>query len=82
MQLAADNTCRLFGSPQRPAVCGRFEPSGDVCGTDTEDALRRLHTLEVLTAQLIASKQRTTDTRGDKLEVAHDAAETLGCARV
>ncbi len=50
VQLAADNTCRLFGSPQRPAVCGRFDPGDEVCGTDADDALRRLHTLEALTA--------------------------------
>lgn len=41
--------CRLFGSPQRPAVCGSLQPSDAMCGTDRAHALAWLHALEAMT---------------------------------
>ncbi len=38
--------CRLFGQPERPAVCGSLPPSAEMCGTTREHALHYLHTLE------------------------------------
>jgi hypothetical protein len=50
VQLAADNTCRLFGLPERPLVCARLRPEPEMCGSSAEEALLRLAELERLTA--------------------------------
>jgi hypothetical protein len=42
--------CKLFNSPQRPAVCMRFQASQDACGENFVDAMQQLQTLERLTA--------------------------------
>lgn len=49
VQLTVDNRCALFGKPDRPAVCVRFQPSPAMCGASREQALIYLSTLEVLT---------------------------------
>lgn len=46
VQLTADNRCRLFGDPRRPAVCASLRPSGEMCGTSDGEALERLTFLE------------------------------------
>lgn len=38
--------CRLFGRPERPAVCSSLPPSPDMCGDSREQALRWLTRLE------------------------------------
>jgi uncharacterized protein len=45
-QLTADNRCRLFGLPERPAVCGRLQPSLEMCGASAAEALAHLTQLE------------------------------------
>lgn len=50
VQLTEDNRCRLFGKPERPAVCSRLKPSYEMCGTTDEEATIWLTTLEQLTA--------------------------------
>lgn len=50
MQLDEHNLCRLFGSPQRPAVCSRFAADPAVCGASAEEAVRLLGEWERLTA--------------------------------
>ena len=50
VQLTADNHCRLFGRPERPAVCVSLRPTEDMCGQTNEEALLRLTVLERLTA--------------------------------
>lgn len=45
-QLDDDNRCRLFGRPERPAVCGSLPPSEEMCGDSREQALRWLGWLE------------------------------------
>ncbi len=50
VQLAADNRCRLFGQPQRPAVCIGFRPAPDCCGSTRAQALAHLNRLEHETA--------------------------------
>lgn len=50
MQLTDDNRCKLYGMPERPAVCTRLKPSPEMCGGTTQDAMRYLTLLEQLTA--------------------------------
>lgn len=49
VQLTEDNRCRLFGSPERPAVCSRLRPAAEMCGRTAEEALTYLGTLEAAT---------------------------------
>ena len=41
--------CRLFGRPERPAVCASLQPSREMCGADAEAALAWLTRLEQAT---------------------------------
>lgn len=38
--------CRLFGLPERPAVCASLPPSPEMCGTSRTQALLFLERLE------------------------------------
>ncbi len=42
--------CNLFGHPERPEVCGRFQAEPETCGETRRQALERLTRLERLTA--------------------------------
>lgn len=50
VQLDERDGCRLFGRPERPAVCGGLKPSSEMCGQTREYALQFLGRLERLTA--------------------------------
>ena len=50
VQLDSKNRCRLFGSPDRPAVCTSLRPGEEMCGRSAEEALRRLEELERMTS--------------------------------
>jgi uncharacterized protein len=50
IQLDKENRCRLFGRPERPAVCGGLQPQAEMCGDSREHALVWLRRLESLTA--------------------------------
>jgi hypothetical protein len=50
VQLDDANACRIFGQPDRPAVCGQLAPSAEMCGTGRTQALLYLARLETLTA--------------------------------
>ena len=50
VQLDEALRCRLFGRPERPAVCGGLQPSADMCGSGRDDALAWLGRLERDTA--------------------------------
>ena len=50
IQLDDANRCRLFGQPERPAVCGGLQPQPEMCGDSREQALVYLQRLESLTA--------------------------------
>lgn len=39
VQLSAEAHCLIFNQPDRPAVCGAFQASADVCGNDAREAL-------------------------------------------
>ncbi|MFN3494936.1 MAG: YkgJ family cysteine cluster protein [Hydrogenophaga sp.] len=41
--------CRLFGLPERPAVCGSLAPNVQMCGQDRWQALTFLERLEKAT---------------------------------
>jgi Fe-S-cluster containining protein len=49
VQLTDDNRCRLFGLPERPAVCASLKPSEEMCGQSAEEALTYLNMLEIAT---------------------------------
>ena len=48
--LDAELRCRLFGQPERPAVCGSLPPSREMCGDTREQAMIYLQRLEQATA--------------------------------
>lgn len=50
VQLTDDNLCRLWGSPDRPAVCKRLRPEPLMCGDSREHALHWIAWLERTTA--------------------------------
>ncbi|MCX7250042.1 MAG: YkgJ family cysteine cluster protein [Burkholderiales bacterium] len=47
--LDAEQRCRLFGQPERPAVCGSLPPSREMCGETREQAMIYLQRLEAAT---------------------------------
>ena len=49
VQLSDENHCLIFGSDQRPAVCGSLQPSEEMCGNDTCEAMQRLTEWERIT---------------------------------
>ncbi len=49
IQLDGANRCRIFGRPERPAVCVRLQPSPGMCGRNAAEAMRILHHLELAT---------------------------------
>nr|WP_305119198.1 YkgJ family cysteine cluster protein [Tahibacter harae] len=49
VQLDDDYRCRIFGSPERPEVCGRLRPEPAMCGDGREHALRWIAELETAT---------------------------------
>jgi hypothetical protein len=50
VQLSEDNSCRIFGQPERPAVCVGLRPVQSMCGDNREQALAFLNTLELATS--------------------------------
>jgi uncharacterized protein len=50
VQLDDQLRCRLFGRPERPAVCVSLQPSAQMCGTSPAQALCWLARLDALTA--------------------------------
>ncbi|MEL6115832.1 YkgJ family cysteine cluster protein [Photobacterium sp. SP02] len=46
IQLNDNNLCKLFGKPERPAVCHHFKPCPDLCSTTNQQALFNLTELE------------------------------------
>ena len=46
VQLDEANRCRIFGRPERPAVCSGLQPAEEMCGDSREQALRWLGVME------------------------------------
>ncbi|MCM0147516.1 YkgJ family cysteine cluster protein [Photobacterium galatheae] len=55
IQLNENNLCKLFGQPERPAVCHQFKPCPDVCGKTNTQAFSNLTELEELSNAHCAS---------------------------
>ena len=49
IHLTDDNLCGLFGKTERPDICSRFQASPDVCGTNREEAITLIVSLELRT---------------------------------
>jgi Fe-S-cluster containining protein len=49
-QLDEANRCKIFGRPERPAVCGSLQPSAEMCGDTRGEALLYLTRLDALTS--------------------------------
>jgi uncharacterized protein len=49
VQLTPDNLCKLYGNPERPAVCASYQATEEFCGADRGEALQLLHELELIT---------------------------------
>jgi uncharacterized protein len=50
VQLDAQQRCKLFGHPSRPAVCASLRPSSEMCGESRSHAMAWLTRLEHSTA--------------------------------
>jgi len=50
VQLDERNRCRIFGRPERPAVCSQLRPQMEMCGADADQAMAYLSALERATA--------------------------------
>ncbi|HGM8241462.1 TPA: YkgJ family cysteine cluster protein [Pseudomonas aeruginosa] len=50
LHLDENHLCRLFGRPERPAVCGQFGADPEICGDSREQALALIAEWEVITA--------------------------------
>ena len=50
VQLTDDLRCRLFGKPERPAVCVALRPGPEMCGDSREHAIDFLGRFERATA--------------------------------
>ena len=60
VQLTPDNRCRLFGKPERPAVCVSLRPSEEMCRSSAEKALAGLVWLEAETTPAPLNVKRRT----------------------
>jgi hypothetical protein len=50
LHLDGARRCRLFGRPERPAVCASLQPSHEMCGDSPAQALAWLSRLEGATS--------------------------------
>lgn len=46
VQLDEHDRCRIFGRPERPAVCSSLQPDEAMCGDSREQAMRWLGWME------------------------------------
>lgn len=49
VNLDNSNRCLIYGSPIYPAVCKKFTPSKQMCGSSDEEAMKYLQKLEEYT---------------------------------
>ena len=50
VQLGADLRCRIFGQPERPAVCRSLRPDAAMCGPQDDGGLHATRWLTALEA--------------------------------
>lgn len=46
IQLADDDSCRIFGQPERPQVCQSLRPHPELCGDSRAEAYALIQLLE------------------------------------
>jgi len=46
VQLNSDMSCKIFGQPERPAVCQNLQPCEEMCQDSKEQALISINWLE------------------------------------
>lgn len=46
LNLTDDNQCQLFGLPERPEVCLKFQADIVICGLTNEEAFQNIRLLE------------------------------------
>jgi Fe-S-cluster containining protein len=46
VQLDEEGRCRIFGKPERPAVCGSLQASQEMCGASKTEAMLYLSQLD------------------------------------
>ena len=72
IQLGDDARCRIFGQPERPAVCSGLMPQPEMCGESAVQALAYLSRLERLTqpgpeaASTTTAKQQSSAVDGSE----------------
>lgn len=49
VQLTPDNRCKLYGKPERPAVCVHLRPETAMCGEGFDQAMSNLLSMEAAT---------------------------------
>lgn len=49
IQLDDQERCKIFGQPERPAVCASLKPASEFCGENREQAMRWLGHVEEAT---------------------------------
>jgi uncharacterized protein len=54
VQLDEHNRCKIFGHPDRPAVCSSLQPNISMCGYNDDEAMQNLTELEKLTLPNLA----------------------------
>ena len=64
VQLGDDARCRIFGQPERPAVCAGLMPQREMCGESTAQALAYLSRLERLTQPSPGAASTTSGAAG------------------
>lgn len=52
IQLDDQNRCRIFGKPERPAVCRNLKPEPAMCGSGADEAMRTIAEWEAASAPL------------------------------
>ena len=55
IHLTPDLRCAIFGSPERPKVCGSLRALVEMCGSGQQDALSYLEKLELATLPATSS---------------------------
>lgn len=59
IQLGQDFRCKIFGDPDRPAVCAEFQAVEYVCGHHREEAIATLIDMEASTSPTLIIKDST-----------------------
>jgi hypothetical protein len=50
IQLDQENRCKIFGHPERPAVCASLKATEEMCGSTRDHALTYLFDLDRMTS--------------------------------